>query len=184
MPHPCLRAFCGDRVGGHCEPQQPRRQRNCAISIGIRCAADRSNVRRTGGGAIFSNGRRERRAASRRMSVSSEGDKIPRCQRSRQSTLPQTTREGWGNQLKILSAKNGPAPPGPDEAFEYCLVILRPASSAGRRIYEFIPAANIKRFWNDLPPQVIQRVRFPESWSSTLSGKTNGDKTPAGYVCA
>jgi hypothetical protein len=23
---------------------------------------------------------------------------------------PATTREGWGNQLKILSAKNGPAP--------------------------------------------------------------------------
>ena len=37
-------------------------------------------------------------------------------------------------------------PPGPDEALEYCLVILRPASFAGRRIYEFIPAANIKTF--------------------------------------
>jgi len=33
------------------------------------------------------------------------------------------------------------------------------------------------------PPQVIG-VRFPESWSSTFSGNTNGAKNTAGYFCA
>ena len=86
--------------------------RNCAISIEIRYTVDWCRVLRTGSGAVFCNGRQERKGGlrssvrPRRRGENSLGC----CQRSASPILPHRTREGWGNQIEVLIRKDEPAP--------------------------------------------------------------------------